>query len=153
MTITLSLAGVSLAVLVAAIAAWGRHRKRQRHGCGVARQAVERMQAAINSGVRFAGYGAFSAEHSSARDDVISAARQVVDKKLRRLLEALVTAYDHTEAAALPVQSSDPERQLRAPLRAVAADFDSTAPHHRLKALPGETLERIHFLERKSAAY
>lgn len=151
--IALSIAGVSLAVLVATVAAWGRHRKRRRYGCDVARQAVERMKAAIDAGVHFAGYGAFSADHSPARDAVDTAAGQVTDKELRRLLAALVAAYDHAKGAAQPAQFFDPEWQLRAPFRIAAIEIDPASPHHQLKALPGETLERIHFLELKAAAY
>ena len=152
-TIALSIAGVSLAVLAAAVAAWGRHHKRRRYGCDVARQAVECMKAAIDAGVHFAGYGAFSADHSPARDAVHTAADQVTDKELRRLLEAVVRAHDHAKGAVQLAQPFDPEWQLRAPVHIAAAEIDPASPHRQLKALLGEALERIHFLERKAAAY
>lgn len=153
MTIVLSIVGVSLAVIAAGVAAWGRHRKRRRHGCDVARDAVDRMQAAIDAGVHFAGYGAFSADHSPARNGVVTAAGQVVDKKLRHLLEALVMAYDTTKAAALPARPFDADWNSRAPFHIAAVEIDPSSPHHQLKALLDETLERINSLERKAAAY
>jgi hypothetical protein len=64
-----------------------------------------------------------------------------------------VAAYDHAKAIAQPAQPFDPEWRLRAPFRIAAVEIDPASPHHRLKALSGEALERIHFLERKAAAY
>lgn len=114
---------------------------------------LEQVWGQVDAGVHFADCGAFPLITPLLVAPWSLPPGQVADKKLRRLPEDLVAAYDHAKTAAQPAQPLDPEWQLRAPFRVAAAEIDPASPHHRLNALPGEALERIHFLERKAAAY